>query len=167
MRRLPRLDDSAVRALAEVLVDCVDGGAGVHFTRPVSLDRAEAFWRRVGAGVEAGTHAVIVAEDELGIVGTVQLFLDMPENQPHRADLGKMLVHRRARRRGLGTALLAAAEDLAHELDRTLLVLDTETGGDAARLYLHRGWVRVGEIPDFAIGHDGELVSTTVFYKRL
>ena len=162
-----RLDDACIRGLAEVLVDCVDGGAGVHFVRPVSIEKAEAFWRRIASGVEVGTHAVIVAEDEAGVVGTVQLILDTPENQPHRADLAKMLVHRRARRRGLGTALLQAAEQLARRQGRTLLVLDTETGGDAERLYERHGWGRVGEIPDYAVGPDGDLVATTVLYKRL
>lgn len=165
--RLDRIDDDSIGGLVDVLVDCVDGGAGVHFLQPLSREKAEAFWRTVGAGVEAGTHAVLVAEDETGIVGTVQLLLATPENQPHRADLAKMLVHRRARRRGVGAALLEAAERLAREEGRTLLVLDTETGGDAERLYARLGWQRVGEIPDYALDPDGRLVTTTVFYKRL
>lgn len=165
--RADRLDDRCISELTDVLVDCVDGGAGVHFLRPLSREKAAAFWRAVGLGVEAGTHAVLLAEDETGIVGTVQLLLGTPENQPHRADLAKMLVHRRARRRGLGAALLEAAEQVARAEGRTLLVLDTETGGDAERLYTRRGWQRVGEIPDYALDPDGRLVTTTVFYRRL
>jgi GNAT superfamily N-acetyltransferase len=100
-------------------------------------------------------------------VGTVQLVLDLPENQPHRADLVKLLVHRRARRRGLGAALMQAAEDLARECGRSLVVLDTVPGSDAERLYERLGWVRVGEIPDFALLPYGGLAPTTVFYKSL
>ena len=134
---------------------------------PLSHDRAEAFWRRVAADVADGERALLVAEDDAGIVGTVQLVLALPENQPHRADLSKMLVHRRARRQGLGAALMEAAEDTARDCGRTLLVLDTITGSDADRLYSRLGWVRVGEIPDFALMPRGGLAPTTVFYKSL
>ena len=108
-----------------------------------------------------------MAEDDTGIVGTVQLVLGQPENQPHRADLSKMLVHRRARRRGLGAALLEAAEQTARDCEKTLLVLDTNTGSDAERLYARMGWVRVGTIPDFSVQPRGGLRATTVFYKKL
>ena len=123
-----------------MLVDCVDGGASVSFMHPLSRAHAEAFWRRVADGARAGERALLVAEDAQGIVGTVQLVLDQPENQPHRADLAKMLVHRRARRQGLGAALMRAAEQTARECGKTLLVLDAVTGGDAARLYARLGW---------------------------
>ena len=106
IRRLHALDERHVDDLAELLIDCIDGGAGVSFLHPLSPDRARVFWRGVAADVAADARAVLVAEDEHGIVGTVQLVLAQPENQPHRADLSKMLVHRRARRRGLGAALL-------------------------------------------------------------
>ena len=167
VERPARLDETCVRELAELLVDCVDDGAGVSFVHPLATDKAEAFWLRIAAGVDAGSHAVLVAEDEVGIVGTVQLVLDTPENQPHRADLAKMLVHRRARRRGLGAALLEAAEQLARELGRTLLVLDTTTGSDAERLYARHGWARVGEIPGYAVEAGGGLLPTTIYYKQL
>ena len=108
-----------------------------------------------------------MAEDDTGIVGTVQLVLRQPENQPHRADLSKMLVHRRARRRGLGAALLEAAEQAARECGKTLLVLDTNTGSDAERLYARMGWVRVGTIPGYSVQPRGGLRSTTLFYKTL
>jgi GNAT superfamily N-acetyltransferase len=110
---------------------------------------------------------LVVAEDKMGIVGTVQLELDPPENQPHRADLTKMLVHRRARRQGLGAALMQAAEQMARDCGRTLLVLDTNTGSDAERLYARMGWVRVGTIPNYALMPRGGLRGTTLFYKEL
>lgn len=167
IRRLHSVDPRQVEALAEVLIDCTDSDAGVGFLHPLSPARAQAFWNRVADGVAAGARALLVAEDEAGIVGTVQLVLEQPENQPHRADLAKMLVHRRGRRRGIGTALLAAAEDLARECEKSLLVLDTNEDSDAERLYARLGWQRVGAIPDFSIQPRGGLRATVVFYKRL
>jgi GNAT superfamily N-acetyltransferase len=166
-RRLYAVDDAQIEALADVLIDCVEGGASVSFMHPLSRDRARAFWRRVADGVATGERALVVAEDADGICGTVQLVLDLPENQPHRADLAKMLVHRRARRLGLGAALLGAAEATARACGRTLLVLDAVTGGDAARLYARLGWVRVGVVPGYALMPRGALCSTTFFYREL
>jgi GNAT superfamily N-acetyltransferase len=166
-RRLLAVDEAQVAGLADLLIDCVDGGASVSFMHPLSRDRALAFWRRVARGVAAGERALLVAEDERGVCGTVQLVLDQPENQPHRADLAKMLAHRRARRRGLGAALLRAAEATARDCGKTLLVLDAVTGGDAARMYERNGWVRVGDIPGFALMPDGEPCGTTYFYRDL
>ena len=108
IRRLHAVDDGQIEALADVLIDCVEGGASVSFMLPLTRDRAVAFWRRVASGVAAGERALLVAEDAQGVCGTVQLVLDLPENQPHRADLAKMLVHRRVRRQGLGAALMYA-----------------------------------------------------------
>jgi GNAT superfamily N-acetyltransferase len=167
IRRLQSVDDAQIEALAAVLIDCIDGGAGVSFMHPLAPAKAQAFWRRVAAGVVAGERALLVAEDDTGIVGTVQLELDQPENQPHRADLSKMLVHRRARRQGLGAALIRAAEQMARDCGKTLLVLDTVTGSDAGRLYARMGWVRVGTIPDYSLLPRGGLVGTTLFYKAL
>ena len=166
-RVLHAVDDAQIDALSSLLVDCVDGGASVSFMHPLTPDRAAAFWRRVARGVSAGERALLVAEDAHGLCGTVQLLLDLPENQPHRADLAKMLVHRRARRQGLGAALLRAAENVARDRGRTLLVLDAVTGGDAARLYERLGWVRVGDIPRYALMPRGGLCSTTVYYRDL
>jgi GNAT superfamily N-acetyltransferase len=166
-RRLYAVDDSQIEGLADVLVDCVESGASVSFMQPLSRDRAVAFWRRVGRGVAAGERALLVAEDARGVCGTVQLIFDLPENQPHRADLAKMLVHRRARRQGLGAALLRAAEATARECGKTLLVLDAVTGGEAARLYERLGWVRVGDIPGYALMPQGGLCSTTFYYRDL
>ena len=167
IRRLRAVDDSQIESLADLLIDSIDGGASVSFMHPLAPAKAQAFWRRVAAGVAAGERALLVAEDDTGIVGTVQLILDQPENQPHRADLAKMLVHRRARRQGLGAALMLAAEQMARDCGKTLLVLDTVTGSDAERLYARMGWVRVGVIPNFALLSRGGLWGTTVFYKEL
>jgi len=167
IRRLHDVGDDHVAELADVLLDCIDGGAGVSFLHPLAPDKAQGFWRTVATDVAAGARALLVAEDELGIVGTVQLVLAQPENQPHRADLSKMLVHRRGRRRGLGQRLLAAAEQTARDCGKTLLVLDTNTGSDAERLYERAGWIRVGEIPGFSVQPRGGLRTTTVFYKTL
>src|SRR2546422_6741930 len=167
LRRLNVVGDAQIDELGGVLIDCVEGGASVSFMHPLTRDRAVAFWRRVAQGVAAGERVLLVAEDAQGLCGTVQLVLDQPENQPHRADLAKMLVHRRARRQGLGAALMRAAEATARECGKTLLVLDAVTGGDAARLYERLGWERVGVIPGYALLPRGGLCSTTVFYRDL
>jgi GNAT superfamily N-acetyltransferase len=167
LRRLHAVAGAQIDQLADVLIDCVEGGASVSFMHPLTRDRAVAFWRRVARGVAGGERALLVAEDARGLCGTVQLVLDQPENQPHRADLSKMLVHRRARRQGVGAALIRAAEGTARECGKTLLVLDAVTGGDAARLYQRLGWVHVGEIPGYALLPRGGLCSTTVFYRNL
>jgi GNAT superfamily N-acetyltransferase len=167
IRRLHAVDDAHIAQLADVLVACIAAGAGVSFMHPLDPARAEAFWRDVAADVESGRRALLVAEDEDGIVGTVQLGLAQPENQPHRADLAKMLVHPRGRRRGLGAALIEAAEQTARDCGKSLLVLDTVTGSDAERLYERMGWVRVGEIPDYSLLPRGGLTPTSVFYRSL
>jgi GNAT superfamily N-acetyltransferase len=167
IRRLPTVSDQQIDGLVDVLLDCVDGGASVSFMHPLTRDRALAFWRRVADGVAAGDRALLIAEDAQGICGTVQLIFDLPENQPHRGDLAKMLVHRRVRRQGLGAALMRAAEATARDCGKTLLVLDAVTDGDAARLYAKLGWVRVGDIPYYALFPKGGFCSTTVFYRDL
>jgi GNAT superfamily N-acetyltransferase len=167
IRRLHAVDETQVEGLADVLIDCVEGGASVSFMLPLSPDRAVAFWRKVANEVATGERALLVAEDVHGLCGTVQLVLAQPENQPHRADLAKMLVHRRARRQGLGAALMRAAEDTARDCGKTLLVLDAVTDGDAARLYERLGWQRVGDIPDFALMPTGGLCSTTFYYRAV
>ncbi len=167
IRRLHAIDEAQIGQLADVVLDCVEGGASIGFMHPFTRDRALAFWRRVAKGVSAGERLILVAEDARCIVGTVQLILDLPENQPHRADLVKMLVHRRGRRQGLGEALMRAAETAAREVGRTVLVLDAVTDGDAARLYQKLGWVRVGDVPNFARMPDGTPCSTTYYYRNL
>jgi len=167
LRRLSNPTDAELDALADVLADCVDGGASVSFMHPLGRDRARAFWQRIAEDVRAGKRALIVAEDDAGICGTVQLVLDLPENQPHRAELVKMLVHRRARRHGLGATLMRAAESTALECGRTLLVLDTVTDSAGDRLYTRLGWQRVGTIPNYARMPDGAMSNATFFYKDL
>jgi GNAT superfamily N-acetyltransferase len=170
VRRLDAREAEARAAeLAVVLVDCVEGGASVSFMAPLSVDKAEGFWREVAAGVAAGGRVLLVAEDREsgGIAGTVQVLLDLPENQPHRAEVAKMLVHRSARRQGLGGMLMRAAAEAAREEGRTLLVLDTVTGSDADRLYERLGWTRVGVVPGYALMPDGAPGDATFFYLSL
>ncbi len=157
----------AVPGLAEVLIHCVESGASVGFMAPLARERAEAFWTGVAEGVARGDRLLLAARLGGAVVGTVQVVFAGPENQPHRADIAKMLVHGRARRRGLGEALMRAAETAAGAAGRTLLVLDTVTGGDAERLYARLGWTRAGVIPDYALWPDGRLCDTTVFFRRL
>jgi len=166
VRRLRAVSPAQLEALADVLVDCVEGGASVGFMLPMTRAKALAFWRRIADGVERGERVLLVAEDATGIVGTVQVVVDQPENQPHRADVAKMLVHRRARRRGVGAALMQAAEAEARREGRTLLVLDT-ADPTAARLYARQGWQPVGSIPRYALLPAGGECATTWFYRSL
>ncbi len=155
-----------VDQLADVLLDCVEGGASVSFMLPLGRDKALAFWRGVVDSVARGERTLIVAEDAHGIAGTVQLITDMPDNQPHRADVAKLLVRRRARGTGIGRRLMEAVELAARDQGRHLLVLDTASAG-AARLYERLGWQRVGVVPDYALLPAGGLCATTFYYKRL
>ncbi|MDX2168452.1 MAG: GNAT family N-acetyltransferase [Deltaproteobacteria bacterium] len=166
VRRAAGLDERLIDGLADVLIDCVEGGASVSFMHPLTVARARAFWARVARDVAAGARAVLVAEDAGGVCGTVQLVLAQPENQPHRADLAKLLVHRRARQRGIGEALTRAAEHEARACGRTLLVLDTASDA-AARVYQRCGWVRVGVIPGYALLPRGGACDTTLYYRQL
>jgi GNAT superfamily N-acetyltransferase len=158
-----------IGALSAVLMDCVEGGASVSFMTPLSEAAATAFWQDVAEGVAAGGRILLVAQDRSDgrIVGTVQVVFAGPENQPHRADISKMLVHRQARKRGVGAALMRAAEDAARMAGKTVLVLDTVTGGDAERLYARLGWAKVGVIPNYALWPQGGLCDTTVFHKQI
>jgi GNAT superfamily N-acetyltransferase len=166
IRRLDPVETrEAAPALGEVLKDCVEGGASVSFMADLALAEAHEFWLKQ-AGAEDG-RAILVAQDAGGICGVVQVIPAWPPNQPHRADISKLLVHRRARRQGVAEALMCAAEGAAREMGRTVLVLDTVTGGTAERLYERLGWIRVGIVPDFALMPDGEMAATTIFYKAL
>jgi GNAT superfamily N-acetyltransferase len=166
IRRLtPDEAREAAPALGEVLLDCVAGGASVSFMAGLTRDEATAFWRgEAGAG---DARAILVAEDADGIFGVVQLVPAWPPNQPHRADVSKMLVHRRGRRLGAAKALMIALEDEARAMGRWLLLLDTVTGGAAEQLYAGLGWTRAGVVEDFALMPDGALCATTFFFKRL
>jgi len=166
IHRLHHLDDVSILGLARVLMDCVEGGASVSFMSPLSEERAVAFWSQVAAAVADGQRMVLVASDHHGIVGTVQLILEQPENQPHRADLAKLLVHRRARRQGVGVRLMRSAEALATKAGKSLLVLDTADQG-AEQLYSGLGWVRCGVVPGYALLPQGGFCDTTFFYRKL
>ncbi len=159
---------TCVEALADVLIDCVEGGASVSFMWPLPREKALAFWRGVAEGVARRERVLLIAEDAAGrIVGTVQLLMSLPDNQPHRADVAKMLVHRSARRQGVAQRLMAALDAAAREEGKSVLVLDTVTGGDAERLYERAGWQRVGVVPRYALMPDGAFCGTTFFYKQL
>lgn len=166
VRSVACVNAQLLEQLAGILIDCVEGGASVSFLHPLSRDKALAFWEMVGKGVADGGRALIVAEQGAEAVGTVQLVLDQPENQPHRADVSKMLVHRKARRQGVGAALMRKAEDVARERGKTLLVLDTASDA-AERLYERSGWQRCGTVPDYALLPRGGLCDTTFFYRKL
>jgi GNAT superfamily N-acetyltransferase len=157
----------ALPALTEILLDCVAGGASVSFMAPLGRDKAERFWRGVLASAADGERIVLVGRDDGGVIaGTVQVILAQPENQPHRGDVAKMLVHRRARRQGLGEALMRAAEQQARQAGKTLLVLDTASDS-AERLYTRAGWTECGRVPGYALLPTGEPCATTYFYKQL
>ena len=167
IRTLKSFGEREVQQTSDVLIDCVEGGASVSFLLPMTREKAEAFWRGALDSAMRGERLVLVAEEDGGsIVGTVQVHLNLPENQPHRGEISKMLVHRRARCRGVGAALLEAAEAAALSVGKTLLVLDT-AGDEAARLYERRGWRPCGRIPDYALWPDGTPCATTFFYKNL
>jgi GNAT superfamily N-acetyltransferase len=164
----PAAAASCVEGLADVLIDCVEGGASVGFMAPLSRDRATAFFRGVSAAVARGERVLFIARDsQRHIVGTVQLITALPENQPHRGDVTKMLVHRRARRRGVAQRLLAALELEARARGKSVLVLDSVTGGDAERVYQRAGWQRAGIVPKYALMPTGEFCATTFHFKHL
>ena len=166
VRKLEAPTDAEIEGLANVLVDCVEGGASVSFMLPMTRDKALRFWRNVAASASRGERALFVAEDEGRIVGTVQVVFDLPENQPHRGDVSKMLVHRSQRKQGIGEALMRAAEQAARDAGKTLLVLDTASDA-AERLYERCGFRRVGVIPKYALLPEGGYCDTVYFYKEL
>jgi GNAT superfamily N-acetyltransferase len=171
MLEVRRLTASEARqyesALAEVLVDCVEGGASVSFMWPFSKSAAEDFFNKVVEGMESGSRILLAAFIDSKLIGTVQILTAMPPNQPHRAEIAKLLVHRVARGQGVGRCLMEEVERQARLAGKTLLVLDTVTGGDAERLYLRLGWVKAGVIPRYALFPDGRWGDTTIFWKAL
>lgn len=158
---------AALPDLCEVLADCVEGGASVGFMSPFTPGDGEAFWRGVAAAVGRGEVLLFVAEVDGRISGTVQVGFALKPNQPHRADLMKLLVHRRARGLGLSKLLMQAAEAETAKHGRSLLVLDTATGELAEQIYEKLGWTRSGVIPDYALFPDGRYCDTTIFWKRV
>lgn len=158
---------AAVPALAEILRDSVANGASVGFMDWNTSADFEDFWAGITAEVAAGRIHLFVARDGRGIVGTAQLHLIGKPNQPHRAEIAKVLVHSQARRRGIGEALMRAAEAAALAHGRDLLVLDTDEAGAARRLYNRLGWTELGTIPRYALMPDGRDCGSTFFYKQL
>ncbi len=156
-----------LEGLAAVLADCVAGGASVSYMAPFTHADARAAFEGFAADAGRGGRLILAAFDGGRLVGTVQVVHAAPPNQPHRADIAKLLVHRDARRRGIAERLMDAAEAEARAAGKTLLVLDTVTGDAAERLYERIGWTRVGVIPDYALYPDGRLCATTVFFKAI
>jgi ribosomal protein S18 acetylase RimI-like enzyme len=171
MTEVRRLEGDALQAsldgLATVLADCVAGGASVSYLEPFGLTDARAAFDGFAAEVDQGRRLLLAAFDGDEIVGTVQVILALPPNQPHRAEIAKLLVHRSARNRGIAQLLMNHAEAEARAEGRTLLVLDTVTGDPAERLYERLGWTKVGVIPGYALYPDGRPCATTVFFKNL
>jgi ribosomal protein S18 acetylase RimI-like enzyme len=166
-----RLAGAALHAqldrLAAVLEDCVAGGASIGYLAPFSHEQAREAFAAFAAEVEQGRRLLLGAFADGELVGTVQVILALPPNQPHRGEVTRLLVHRSARRRGIAQLLMEQAESEAQAAGKTLLVLDAVTDGDAARLYARLGWMRVGEIPGYALYPDGRPCPTTIFWKAL
>lgn len=158
---------AAIPALAELLADAVDSGASVNFLKPFPVSAAAAYWEGRAGDVASGAVRPIVARLDGQIVGCAVLVPSPKPNSPHRAAVEKVLVHRRARRRGVGAALMEAIENVARADGRWLLLLDTTTGSDADRLYRGLGWIPFGEVPNHALTADAELSDTTYFFKDL
>ncbi|MDM3271299.1 MULTISPECIES: GNAT family N-acetyltransferase [Citrobacter] len=159
---------SRIDELSDILETCVNDGASVSFMLPFTSEKSRPFWMSVAQSVDRGERIVLGAQDAQGVlVGTVQLIIDQPENQPHRADVAKLLVHTSARRGGVARELMNGLERCAHQQGKTLLVLDTATGSSAELFYHNCGWQKVGMIPDYAKMPDGTLTGTTLFYKTL
>ncbi|HET7850516.1 MAG TPA: GNAT family N-acetyltransferase [Pseudolabrys sp.] len=164
------LDAKAARAaideLADVLSDCVAGGASVNFMHPFGHSDAKQFFEKIVPIIARGETILLGARLNGRIIGTVQLGLDTPPNQPHRADVKKLLVHRSARGRGIGAALMRHIEAVAKKHGRTLLTLDTASA-EAERLYQRGGWQRLGTIPDYALWPAGGFCDAVIFWKKL
>jgi GNAT superfamily N-acetyltransferase len=156
-----------VAALAGVLLDCVQGGASVSFMASLTKAEAEAFFEKVVDGVQRGERILLGAFIDSQLVGTVQIILATPPNQPHRADVAKLLVLRSARKQGVGARLMESVDEASRQAGKTLLVLDTVTGDLAERLYTRLGWNKVGVIPNYALYPDGRYCDTTVFWKQV
>jgi GNAT superfamily N-acetyltransferase len=153
--------------LAEVLLDCVQGGASVSFMASLTKAEAESFFEKVVEGVQRGERILLAAFIDSQLIGTVQIILATPPNQPHRADVAKLLVLRSARKQGVGARLMESVDEASRQAGKTLLVLDTVTGDTAERLYTRLGWNKVGVIPNYALYPDGRFCDTTIFWKQV
>lgn len=168
IRRLAPADvEEQLDALAGVLADCVAGGASVSYMAPFSHEDARNAFAAFAAEAEQGRRLILAAFADGDLVGTVQVILTLPPNQPHRGEIAKLLVRRSARGRGIAQRLMERAEAEARAEGKTLLVLDTVTGDNAERLYQRMGWNRVGVIPGYALYPDGRPCDTTVFWKAI
>ncbi|MGH7679088.1 MAG: GNAT family N-acetyltransferase [Gemmatimonadaceae bacterium] len=166
IERVTEPSATVIRDLASLLLDAVDDNAGISFMKGLRNEEAVEWWGRTLKSATPRT-VILVARDDSGVIGTVQLQPAWPPNQPHRADVAKLIVHRRARGRGIARSLMEELERLARELRFTLLLLDTCKGGAAEQLYTSMGWIRVGEVPRFALNPDGSACDTVFFYKEL
>ncbi len=160
-------EDTYLTGLADVLMDCVAGGASVSFMASLSRDEAETFFRNIFSEVRQHKRILLAAFTDSQLVGTVQIVTATPPNQPHRADIAKLLVHGSARGQGIGRRLMQEVEQVSRRAGKTLLVLDTVAGDVAEGLYTSLGWTRVGVIPRYALYPDGRWCDTTIFYKQL
>lgn len=166
LRLLSKKEVRLIPQLSALLQDAVDGGASVGFLAPLSDERANAYWKRAVETI-GDSFYVWIAQVNEQIVGSIQLELSTKENGMHRAEVQKLFVLESHRGKGISTALMNAAEAMAAEVGRSLLVLDTQSGSKAESIYLHLGWTSVGQIPDYALSPSGDLCPTTYFYKRL
>ena len=154
-------------ALASRLVEVVAGGGSVSFRHPLAWEKAYAFWIESLAAAGRGERIVLGAWDGDALVGTVTLLLDQPPNQPHRAEIAKMMTRAGHRGRGIASSLLAAAEKAALAQGRSMLMLDTASEGGASSLYERHGFTLAGEIPDYALKPHGGLTGTRLYWKRI
>lgn len=163
----PAQAEQVLGSLADLLIDAVESGASIGFMPPLLLREAEDYWRGVIAAMREGKCVLLSIAEDAAIQGSVQLALETRANGNHRAELCKLFVHRRARRRGMAKALMLAAEEEARRLGRTLLVMDTRQGGEAEKLCESLGYHRFGEVPAYARSADGSLHTTVFFYHQL
>jgi acetyltransferase len=167
VRITPEQLEAANQQFAGLLIDAVDSGASVGFMPPLGIDEASSYWSGVASAMREGSRILLAVFDEGLLQGSVQLALEMRPNGHHRAEVMKLFVHRRARRRGLAKSLMAAAESAARQNGRTLLLMDTRIGGEAEKLCLQLGYVKFGEVPEYARSSDGRLHTTAFFYHQL
>lgn len=159
--------ESHLDSLVDLLIDAVDGDASVGFMPPLRREEALAYWTDVIAAIRAESRVLLVATEEDRVLGSVQLALEVRRNGDHRAELMKLMVHSAARRRGVARALMHAAEEAVVARGRSLLLLDTRKGSEAEKLFGALGYIRFGEVPEYARSSNGTLHTTSFFYRLL